>query len=610
MYKYLSFLLLSLITLTLLNACLYAELTVPKKELSFEFMSLPWFPLSDKAAEVIVKQLEKVGIKLELRRLESKIMYPKIENFEYESYILATSQSPNPAGMITTFHSSRCKPGIGSFWGLKDPEVDKLIEEMRRTTDPDKLPKIIHKIQELVAERAGFIPIYLSMNTLVIRAEWKNYTIMPGGIIEAYNIWTMLYMYKSEKPEENVFKIAFPSDIMTTNPFMTIDLRSLWVLNLIYDPLVRLDPKLNIVPWLATSWEVSEDGKVWTFKLRKGVKWHDGKPFTADDVVFTFTKGIELGTPRFIDLKDYVEKVEKVDDYTVKFTLKYPYPFFLYDLATGYIYIVPKHIWEDKNITKWENPHPIGTGPFKWSERVAGEYIILVKNDDFWIPNVPKITKIIVKVIRESEARFMAIKRGEVDTERYSTPVTLVKQALKDPNLKVVTAPGLWLIYMAFNPFVINDPRVFVAIHYAINRTEVIEKANRGYGYPVYTILNKQWHGKWAATYIKFEYDPEKAKKILEEAGWIDIDGDGIREYVGITTPTTPSPTTPTPSPTPTATPTVITTTVTVTETKTVTSTITTTITTTAPIMPIIGAFIVILIIAVLITAIIMRRRR
>jgi peptide/nickel transport system substrate-binding protein len=358
---------------------------------------------------------------------------------------------------------------------------------------------------------------------------------MTGGLLEVFDIWSMLYMYKSDKPEENVFKIAFPSDVLSLNPFTAVDLRSIWIINLIYDPLLRVDPEFNVVPWLAVSWEVSDDGKVYTFKLRKDVKWHDGTPFTADDVVFTFTQGIAQETQRFVGLKDIIEKVEKVDDYTVRFILKNPYPFFLIDLATGYYYIAPKHIAGDLDLTQWDNKNPIGTGPFRFVERTVGEFIVLEKNNEFWIRDAPKITRVIMKVIPEAESRFLAIKKGEVDTERYDTAITLVKQAEQDPNLNVVTAPGLWLIYIAFNT--VNhfyDPKVFQAIHYAIDREEIVEKANGGFGYPVYTVLNRFWNGDLAAEDVVFEYNPDKAIQLLEEAGWVDVDGDGVREYVGV----------------------------------------------------------------------------
>ncbi len=511
-------------------------------ELRFEVFSLPWFPPSDKAAEVIAEQLAQVGIKLELRRLESSIYYPKVENFEYEAHVLATSQSPNPLDMIESFHSSRAQPGIGSFWTHEDPEVDALIERARNTTDNTILVSLLHDIQDKLARESGFIPLYLTQSVKVIRAEWQNYTVMSGGLVSAFDIWSMLYMYKSDVPDENVFRIAFPSDILSTNPFMAVDLRSIWIINLIYDPLVRINPDMEVVPWLATSWTVSPDGLEYTFTLRNDVVWHDGTPLTADDVVFTFEEGMRQNTTRFVTLKDIIDRVEKVDDYTVKFILKSPYPFFLLNLATGYIYIVPKHVAEGVDLRTWENPTPLGSGPFKWSERVIGETIVLDKNEDFWMPNVPKITRVIMRVIPEAESRYLAIKNGEVDTERYDTAITLIDDALQDPNLEVVTTPGLWLVYAAFNTHTFfNDPKVFEAIQYAINREEVVERANGGYGYPVYTVLNPYWHGEYALD-LTFEYDPDKAIEILESAGWRDVDGDGVREYAPLAGPPTPPP--------------------------------------------------------------------
>lgn len=518
--------------------------------LSFEMLSLPWFPLSDKAAEVVAVQLKKVGIEIRLVKLESAAMYPRImQTFDYDAFALAVSQSPDPTGMLNAFHSRNAIPGGSNYWGYRNPTVDQLIDKALSSNSVEEAKRIAWKIQEELS-RGPFIPLYISINTQVIRAEWKNYTLMPGGILEALNRWSILYMYKSDKPEENVFRIAFPADILTLNPFTATDLRSIWVLGLIYEPLVALSPDLRVVPWLAERWEVSPDGKVYTFYLKRGVKFHDGKELTADDVVFTYEFGIRNKAARFIGIvSELTERIEKVDDYTVRFVLKSPSVFFLTSLATSYQFIAPKHIWADKNVT-WANPNPIGTGPFKFVSRVPGESIVLERNENYHIPGTPKITRIVVRVIPEAETRYYSIKRGDVDAERYATSYTLIEDAKKDPNLKVILTPDIWLVYIAFNYRRYNDTRIFEAINYAINRTEIIEKAAGGYGTPVYTILNKEWHKDFANTNITFPYDPKRAMKILEEAGWVP-GPDGIRVYVGpkeVTTPVTPTPTTPPPT--------------------------------------------------------------
>lgn len=500
--------------------------------LSFEMLSLPWFSLSDKAAEVIASQLRKVGIEIKLTRLESSIMYPRIMNtFDYDSFALAVSQSPDPTGMLDAFHSRNAVPGGSNYWGYNNSEVDRLIDAALFARSLEEVKSYAWKIQEIVS-RGPFIPLYLSINTQVIRAEWKNYTLMPGGITEALNRWSFLYMYKSDKPEENVFRIAFPSDILTLNPFMATDLRSIWVLALIYDPLVALSPNLTVVPWLAERWEVSPDGLNYTFYLRKGVRFHDGAELTADDVVFTYKFGISNKAPRFIGPVSRVLKdIEKIDNYTVRFVLNKPSALFLLNLATSYQFIVPKHVWENQKID-WANPNPIGTGPFKFVSRTPGENIVLDKNENYFIPGTPKIVRVIVRVIPEAETRYYSIKRGDVDTERYATSYTLIPDAEKDPNLKVIKLPDIWLVYIAFNYRRYNDTSLFEAINYAIDRSEIIKIAAGGYGIPVYTILNKEWHNDFANPNIVYKYDPNRAAQILEEAGWVP-GPDGIRVYVG-----------------------------------------------------------------------------
>lgn len=555
-------LLVALLTLSLTPLTLIAAPPSPPpglpQVLEFEMLALPWHPPSTKAAEVLAAQLSKVGIKIRLVFLESAIMYPRImRTFDYDCYALAVSQSPNPIGMLNAFHSREARPGGANYWGYVNPEVDELVDKAMAARSREELKEYAWRVQEILAT-GPFIPLYLTFNTMVIRAEWKNYTIMPGGIIEAYNRWSFLYMYKSEKPEENVFRIAFPADIMSTNPFMATDLRSLWILNLLYDPLVALDPELNIVPWLAERWEVSPDGLRYTFYLRRGVRFHDGKELTADDVVFTFKAGIGNNTIRFSVFVPIVSDVKKVDDYTVVFELKVPSYAFLLNLATAYVYVAPKHIWVDKPID-WANPEPVGTGPFKWHSRVPGESLVLVRNPEYFIKGTPKISTIVMRVIPEADTRFLAIKKGEVDAERYAPPVTVVKEAEKDPNLKVVTAPDIWLVYLAFNFRRFNNTKLFEAINYAIDRDEIVMAVVEGYGVPVHTILNEMWHKELAYPKIRYEYNPEKAKRILEGLGYRYNPEKGVMEYVGPATPTptpTPTPATPTTPRTPVESPT------------------------------------------------------
>lgn len=161
---------------------------------------------------------------------------------------------------------------------------------------------------------------------------------------------------------------------------------TLYVAGQIYQSLLTYDKDLNPLPQLATSWTVSEDGLTYTFKLQDGVKWHDGKPFTSADVVFTATEFLIDVHPRWRPISEaYVESVTASDDLTVVFKLKKPFSAFLYGFELSSFPIMPAHIYKGTDYrTNPANNTPIGTGPFKFKEWQRGSYIHLVRNEDYW----------------------------------------------------------------------------------------------------------------------------------------------------------------------------------------------------------------------------------
>ena len=201
------------------------------------------------------------------------------------------------------------------------------------------------------------------------------------------------------------FVIGFLGDATSLNPVIATDGQSYIAEWPIYDSLVELDEKLGVKPLLAESWEVSRDGLTYTFKLKKGVKWHDGKPFTAKDVAFTFYSVLDpkvttphrgyfdalVGFPELTN-KDNPKKpeelaqrpIEVLDDHTIRFRLRYPYGAFLAVLVNPRAGIVPEHVLKGQDLNTTEfNRKPIGTGPFKFVEWKRGERIVLEANPDY-----------------------------------------------------------------------------------------------------------------------------------------------------------------------------------------------------------------------------------
>jgi peptide/nickel transport system substrate-binding protein len=303
------------------------------------------------------------------------------------------------------------------------------------------------------------------------------------------------------------------------NVITTGDRFGLMTIKAIYSPLYMYNSADDIKYFLAESMEPSADFLTYTAKLRKDVKWHDGKPFTADDVVFTYEQMLKEengGWARgqlIFDGKPV--KVEKVDDYTVKFTL--PSVSMSAMEALGNIFIMPKHIYEgEKNIANSpKNAHPIGTGPYKFKEYKAGESLTFEKNEDYFL-GTPSIDKVVFRIIADPNTATIALQKGEIDALAIS-PFD-VKKFENDKNVTVMPYDEGRVGYMAFNmgSKTVQDKNVRKAILYALNRDEIIKASyiSDEYAEPAYSFLPRK------ATYYtdnveKHDYNVEKAKELL-----------------------------------------------------------------------------------------------
>lgn len=296
---------------------------------------------------------------------------------------------------------------------------------------------------------------------------------------------------------------------------------------LIFSGLIRYDEKNEPIPDLAESWEVSPDQKVWTFKLKKGVKWHDGKPFTAHDVKFTIEQALNPKNNAKIAARfEEVSKVEVLDDSTIKITLKTPFPL-LTSMTTG---IIPKHLLEGKDINNDAfNSAPVGTGPFKCSEWKKGQYILLTANDSFYRPK-PKSAKVILKFIADQNVRAMQLETGEIDVALID-PMQ-VERLSKNPNLKIermTTADYRVIMYNRAKPLW-DDVRVRQALNYAVDRNALVNGVMMGWGKPAYGPLQMSWANNENVNH--YDYNPEKAKQLLAEAGYTP-GADGILQKNG-----------------------------------------------------------------------------
>jgi len=320
--------------------------------------------------------------------------------------------------------------------------------------------------------------------------------------------------------------VAYWGDPKSFNPDAQVDDAGAGIYRNVFSQLVTLDVDYNVIPDLAYKWDVSPDGKTYTFYLYRNVTWHDGYPFTAEDVKWTLEAIKKFRGVAYSLIKaDNIESIECPDDYTVVIHLKKPYAPFLGFLAWYGTWIMPAHIY--KNYTDWMSPEieanrkPVGTGPFKLVEWVKGDHITLVANEKYFRGR-PYLDKIVYKIIPDASIALQAFLAKEADLLAHRPPLAEIPRLQKTPGVNVVIRPIPSRWYIGFNlkksPF--NDSRVRLAIAYAINRSEIVEKALSGFGEPAEGTYTPAI--AWAYNpHAKLPpYDPAKAEKILDEAGY------------------------------------------------------------------------------------------
>lgn len=323
-------------------------------------------------------------------------------------------------------------------------------------------------------------------------------------------------------------------DARSLLPILASDSASGDICGLIYNGLVKYDKDINIVGDLAENWEIQEGGLVIVFHLRKGVLWHDGTPFTAKDVEFTYKKLTDpaVKTPYGGDF-ERIKSLEVIADYTIKVTYK---EVFAPSLASWGMGIMPKHLLEneDLNNTKYSR-NPIGTGPYKFKRWLTADRIELVANDKYF-EGRPHIDKYIYRVIPDQATIFLELETEGVD---YAGLTPLQYQRQTDTTFfknryQKFRYPSFGYTYLGYN---LNNPKfkdkmVRKAISYAINKKELIDGVLLGCG----VISTGPFpEASWAYNEIitPLPFDPEKAKDLLKEAGFADTNGDGWLEKDG-----------------------------------------------------------------------------
>lgn len=310
------------------------------------------------------------------------------------------------------------------------------------------------------------------------------------------------------------------------NPLLTTHSVSMALLDLIFNKLVRINTRGEIEPDLAERWEISADGRNYTFYLRRGVQFHDGVECTAEDVKFTFEKLRDIGLDSpFRHTYEKIEDIELLDRYTVLIRLKQPSVAFIYRLVKE---IVPRHILGNGDIRQHSfNRRPVGTGPFRFEAWTEDDRITLQYNPAYY-EGRPYLDTIEVRTYPDLESLWTGLMRQEVDYAGFISRENY-EVAKKDPAFRTHTVPadGYYvLFYNLTDTFKLNQ-LIREAIAYGINREALIQKIAGGYGMVCHGPFHEELI-KLPSGHRQSEYNPVKSKALIEKAGWEDTNNDGI----------------------------------------------------------------------------------
>jgi peptide/nickel transport system substrate-binding protein len=322
-------------------------------------------------------------------------------------------------------------------------------------------------------------------------------------------------LYTIAQPEPAILMIAINQQTATT-----------YVASKMFESLLTYSFDLKPQPSLAKAWRMSPDGLVYTFDLQSGVKWHDGKPFTAADVVFSVDQFLRKVHPRARGIiNQFVDSVKAVNDLTVEFKLKKPFAPFLTMFTSDSMPIVPKHLYEGTDyLNNPANQHPVGTGPFKFKEWKKGSHIILVRNPDYWQKGLPYLDEIVFRVIPDAASRAVAFEKGNAQIMRSLDIDNVdVKRIRALPGVETsgkgweMLSPQAFMVMNQRKP-PFNNVKVRQAVMHAVNRDFIVKNIFFG--------LGRVATGPVSSTtpfYDKdvpgYQYDLKKASALIKESG-------------------------------------------------------------------------------------------
>lgn len=420
------------------------------------------------------------------------------------------------------------------FVGYDNPNYMKIAEAQRSELDQGKRKQLIYEAQDAINKDQPYIFLVYPKNVLAYdKSIWKQSTVVEQSGIGIRSFWTYLRAEPLTAQKDMITNAA--EAMLALNPLYISGAIDSWLTEIIWDRLMRVGPDGLPIPWAAEK-VIQVDPNTVDCVLRAGQKWHDGKPMTVDDVVFSF-KAPTMGdkSPMYKPFVANIADVMATDDKTVRFKLKTPSAAFAASTLAK-INLIPKHVWEPimadlmtkpQNVETYQEQHPVGSGPFKVARFKFTEEIVLEANKDYW--ETPKPERVIMRIITNTSAALGMLPKGEINflTDYRGDPKLLTDLAKQNPNIEVVSTIDMGFRFVAPNqrrpPF--NDPAFRRALSSATNRQLMAAAAWNSFAVPANSIISPALKF-WSKPGIDdLKVNMSAAKKLLEDAGYVLVGG-------------------------------------------------------------------------------------
>jgi len=496
-------------------------------EIDFWITTQDYDPVRYEVGLMIAENWRELGFEVKTTPMEWPQMSAQgMKGHQHQAFMIQWGGRPERIDpfhfLYTLHHSSETGEGGYNIAGYENPEYDEIVERFATSMDMDVRREAAYQCQEILAHDVPQPPVAHRIVTHAYNSrDFTNVTLFMGEGLNSFWNWMSI----TPKGDRKVVRFGYVNDVKLLNPLTTKTGADIQMLRLIYDPLVRVDVDGVPRPWAAESFKKIDDVTI-EVKLREGMKFHDGKPVTAEDVKYTFDLAKEVKSPYYLSKIAKLQGVQIVDERTLRFVLTEPFAPFISN-ALGVVSILPKHIWQPKyeaegadGLLNWDNLPPIGSGPFKFEYWRPQEELKLSRYDEHFNP--PKIEGILRIPYAKAYGIVEALKAGEAHVGGWSLLPLQVEELSKVDHISIVTVDDLGSYILHYNmrkePF--DDLAVRRALTYAIPKKKIVQVVFEGQAVPAYSVVapvDAFWNNP---NVEKAGDDLAKARQILEEAGF------------------------------------------------------------------------------------------